>query len=101
MILELNKKPLAYRSRTRKCGKVECTHIWFSSYGRCSRCVLARFTNLQYGTNSETYLPLGEVIWGFSGIIPGDTDNLHDTLFIEEKVFKNKKDALKDRDEFI
>ena len=84
-----------------KCDKVECTHIWFSCYGKYSRCIKARFINLQYGTESEEYKLLGGMIWGFPGIIAGIKGNLYNTLFVEEKVFKNKGEAMKDRDEFI
>ena len=84
-----------------KCDKVECTHIWFSCYGKYSRCIKAQFTNLQYGTESEEYKLLGGMIWGFPGIIAGKKGNLYNTLFVEEKVFKNKSEAMKDKDEFV
>ena len=41
------------------------------------------------------------MIWGYPGIITGKRGNLYNTLFVEEKVFKNKKEAMKDREEFI
>lgn len=84
-----------------RCDKVECTHIWFSCYGKYSRCIRARFANLQYGTESEKHKPLGGMIWGYPGIIAGEVGNLYNTLFVEEKVFKNKADAMKDREDFI
>ena len=84
-----------------KCDKVECTHIWFSCYGKYSRCIKARFTNLKYESTNGQYKPLGGMIWGYPGIIAGKRGNLYNTLFVEEKVFKNKKEAMKDREEFI
>ena len=84
-----------------KCDKVECTHIWFSCYGKYSRCVKAQFVNLEYGMDSEEYKLLGGMIMGFPGIIAGKKGYLYNTLFVEEKVFKNKSEAMKDRNEFI
>lgn len=83
-----------------KCDHVESSHIWLSCYGRYCRCILARFTNLRYGTEDELYMPL-TATWGYPGIIVGKMGNLFSTLYIEEKVFKNKAEALKDRCEFI
>ena len=83
-----------------KCGKVESTHIWFSCYGRYSRCIQARFTNLQYESTNDEYKQLGSMIWGYPGVIAGSKGNLYNTIFVEEKVFKNKAEAVADRMNF-
>lgn len=84
-----------------KCDKAECKHIWFSCYKRYSRCIQVLFENLQYENTIGNYEPLGDMIWGYPGIIAGSKGNLRNTLFVEEKVFKNKAEALADRDLFI
>lgn len=84
-----------------KCAKAECTHIWFSCYGKYSRCIQVRFTNLQYENIVGKYEPLGMMIWGFPEQIAGNHGNLNNRLFVEEKVFKNKAEAMADRQSFI
>jgi len=84
-----------------KCDKVKCTHIWFSCYGHYAQCIQAQFLNLQYESTNGEYKRLGDMIWGYPGIIAGEKGNLYNTLFVEEKVFKNKKEAMADRTSFI
>lgn len=84
-----------------KCDRAECTHIWFSCYGKYSRCIQVKFTNLQYESAAGTYVPLGSMFWGYPEQIYGSDGNLHNRLFVEEKVFKNKAGAMKDRVNFI
>jgi len=83
-----------------KCDRVASTHVWFSCYGKYSRCVQAHFTNLQCNLSDGEYEPLGRMIWGYPGQIVGTNGNLHNRLFVEEKVFKNKNEALMDRENF-
>ena len=84
-----------------KCDKAECTHIWFSCYGKYSRCIQVKFTNLQYENAVGDYAPLGSMIWGYPEQIAGRNGNLYNRLFVEEKVFKNKAEAMNDRMNFI
>lgn len=83
-----------------KCDKAESTHIWFSCYRKYSRCIQVQFTNLQYENIDGRYEPLG-MIWGYPEQIAGNHGNLHNRLFVEEKVFKNKTEAMFDRQNFI
>lgn len=80
-----------------KCDKAECTHIWFSCYGKYSRCIQVSFTNLQYENIVGKYEPLGMMIWGFPEQIAGNHGNVYNRLFVEEKVFKDKSEAMSDR----
>lgn len=84
-----------------KCDKAECTHIWFSCYGKYSRCIQVKFTNLQYENAVGDYAPLGSMIWGYPEQIAGRNGNLYNRLFVEEKVFKNKAETMNDRMNFI
>ena len=84
-----------------KCGIVVCDHIWFSCQGRYSRCIQATFTDLQYDGLLGKYEPLGDVFWGYPGQIVASNGNIRNRLYVEEKVFKNKAEALNDRINFI
>lgn len=84
-----------------KCDKAECSHIWFSCYGKYSRCIQVHFTNLQYESITGKYEPLGSMIWGYPEQIAGNHGNVYNRLFVEEKVFKNKAEAMADRLNFI
>ncbi len=79
-----------------KCDKAESNHIWFSCRGKYCRCNLTLFTNLQYGTSTENYKPLGGMIWGHPGQIWGDIGNLQNRLYVVEKWFPHKQDAYDD-----
>lgn len=84
-----------------RCDKAECTHIWFSCYGKYNRCIQVQFTNLQYENINGKYEPLGMMIWGFPEQIAGNHGNVYNRLLVEEKVFKNKAEAMSDRLNFI
>lgn len=84
-----------------KCDKAESEHLWISCRGEYFRCIRTEFTNLQYGTDQENYEPLGMMIWGYPGQIQGKIGNLHNQLFVAEKQFKSKTEALNNRMNFI
>ncbi len=84
-----------------KCDKAESTHLWISCHRMYCRCILTKFTNLQYGTDEEDYEPLGTMMWGYPGQIQGSVGNLYNQLFVIEKTFKTKAEALNDRINFI
>lgn len=79
-----------------KCDKAESTHIWFSCRRKYCRCILTRFTNLQYGTDQKDYKPLGGMIWGYPGQIQGEIGNLYNQLYVTEKWFDHKPEAFND-----
>lgn len=84
-----------------RCGKAESTHLWISCYGRYTRCIQTKFTNLCYDAISEDYMKFTGVTWGFPHQIELEGINTYSRLFVEEKVFKNKAAALNDRISFI
>lgn len=84
-----------------KCDKAESTHLWISCQSTYYRCIRTKFTNLQYGSDEESYEPLGGMIWGYPGQIQGKRGNLHNQLYVVEKLFKSKAKALEDRSNFI
>lgn len=85
-----------------KCDTAESTHLWICCQRKYCRCILTKFTNLQYGTDEENYEPLGAMIWGYPGQIQGTVGNLHNQLFVIEKIFKTKAEAPKTKsDKFL
>lgn len=84
-----------------KCEKAESTHLWVSCQSTYYRCIRTKFNNLQYGTDEESYEPLGGMIWGYPGQIQGKRGNLHNQLYVVEKLFKSKAEVLEDHSNFI
>lgn len=84
-----------------KCEKADSTHIWVSCRGKYCRCIQTQFTDLQYGTDEEEYEPLGKMIWGHPGQIQGGVGNLRNQLFVVEKTFNKKGEALNDQVRFM
>ncbi len=79
-----------------KCDKAESSHAWFSCRRKYCRCNLTRFTNLQYGTGTDDYKPLGGMIWGYPGQIQGEVGNLYNQLYVVEKWFNSKTETFND-----
>lgn len=83
-----------------KCDLVVSDHIWFSCYGKYTRCIKVDFTNLQYKVTLNKYEPLGDVIWGYPCQITGKNGNLRNRFYVVEKWFKNKAEAMNDQTKF-
>lgn len=83
-----------------KCDKVESTHLWFSCYGQYTRCVQSRFTNLMY-SGSRDFRELNGSAWGYPHQIEFNEPFTYSRLFVVEKTFKNKAQALNDRINFL
>ncbi len=79
-----------------KCDYAKCEHIWISGFGKYCRVVKVHFTNLQMENTLGEYRKAGCMLWGFPGQITGENGNLHNRLLVEEKVFKNRMEALED-----
>lgn len=79
---------------------VESEHIWFSCYGKYSRCIQANFTNLQYKGIFDNYEPMDGMIWGYPCQITGKNGNLRNRLYVVEKWFKAKEEAMNDQIQF-
>lgn len=84
-----------------KFDKAESTHLWISCHREYFRCIRTKFSNLQYGTDEEDYEPLGTMIWGYPGQIQGKQGYLRNQLYVVEKSFKSKADALEDYSNFM
>lgn len=84
-----------------KCDKAESTHLWISCYGKYSRCIQTRFTNLYYDGLGSGFRKHTGSAWGFPHQIECEGVNTFCRLFVEEKVFKNKAEAINDRINFM
>ena len=84
-----------------KCDRIESSHLWISCYGKYTRCIQASFTNLFYDGFGNNYKRFAGNAWGFPHQIEYEGINTYSRLFVEEKVFKNKAEALNDRINFM
>lgn len=83
-----------------KCEDAVSTHIWVSYQGKYRRCVRVKFTNLQYKNTIDEYVSFGGMCWGYPHMIEEDGDSTYHRMFVLEKTFKNKKEALLDMENF-
>ena len=84
-----------------KCDRAESTHLWISCYGKYSRCIQTRFTNLYYDGIGSGFRKHTGSAWGFPHQIECEGINTFCRLFVMEKTFKNKAEALNDRINFM
>ncbi|HCT17006.1 MAG TPA: hypothetical protein DIW36_06425 [Ruminococcaceae bacterium] len=84
-----------------RCEKAESTHIWLSCHGKYSRCIQTRFTNLEYMNPLGKYTSHGGRMWGFPHQLEYESPITESRLFVVEKFFKNKAEAINDHLHFI
>jgi len=83
-----------------KCKSAESTHIWVSYHGKYHRCVRVKFTNLQYKNTVDEYVDFGGMCWGYPHMIEEDGDVTYHRMYVIEKPFNNKEEALLDMENF-
>ena len=76
-----------------RCDKADSEHLWISSKGEFFRCIQTKFVRLQYKNISRKYVPIS-AIWGHPGIITITDTYLQNKLFVIEKSFSTKSEAL-------
>ncbi len=79
-----------------RCDEANTIHLWLSCQGKYYRCIRANFTNLQYRTESDEYRQIGDMFWGYPGQIIVKNGNIENRLFVIEKQFTSKTEALTD-----
>ena len=84
-----------------KCDRAESKHIWFSCHGSYTRCIQTRFTNLLYESAAGSYVSHDGWMWGFPHQLEYETPITESRLYVVEKFFKNKAEAMADRINFI
>lgn len=84
---------------TMKCKEAKSEHIWLSYQRKYVRCIKTEFTKLQYENIKDEYTSPG-MLWGFPHQIEIENDITYNRLYVVEKTFKNKKEALDDMASF-
>ena len=84
-----------------RCEKAESTHVWLSCHGKYSRCIQTRFTNLEYMNPLGKYTSHGGRMWGFPHQLEYESPITESRLFVVEKFFKNKAEAINDHLKFV
>lgn len=84
-----------------RCEKAESSHIWVSCYGQYLRCIRTKFTNLEYKNTLNEYTSHDGWTWGFPHQLKYEPPITENRLFVVEKFFKNKAEAMNDRINFI
>lgn len=74
-------------------------HIWLSYQKKYVRCIRTQFTDLQYENTAGKYNSPG-MLWGFPHQIEIANNTTFNRLYVVEKIFKNKQEALDDMASF-
>ena len=83
-----------------KCSRAESMHIWVSYEGKYRRCVRVKFTSLQYKNTVDEYVDFGGMCWGYPHMIEEEGNVTYHRMYVIEKPFKNKEEALLDMENF-
>jgi len=83
-----------------RCTKAESTHVWLSYQGRYRRCIRTRFTDLAYKNIKDGYSSLDSYFCGYPHMIEADGNITYHRMYVLEKAFKNKEEALLDIENF-
>jgi hypothetical protein len=83
-----------------KCDRIDSRHLWISCHGKYTRCIQAKFTNLFYNGFGKNYKRFSGNTWGFPHQVEYEGIITFSRLFVEEKAFKTKAEALNDQMNF-
>lgn len=75
-----------------RCDKVVSEHLWFECEGEWIRAVKAEFMFLRYQGPIGQWKLVGDMLWGFPGMLTGDPAKFYNVLAEPEKYFKTKSD---------
>ena len=78
------------------CQNAESTHLWISSGRKYFRFIKSNFTNLKYKSADGQYNDIGDRFWGFPHQIEYSEPITYNRLFVLEKEFASKAEALAD-----
>ncbi|MBQ4545415.1 MAG: hypothetical protein II996_07610 [Oscillospiraceae bacterium] len=82
------------------CKKVDSTHLWISSDRKYFRCIKSNFTNLTYNSADGQNIDIGDRFWGFPHQVEHNAPDTYNRLFVIEKEFGTKAEALQDMEAF-
>ena len=74
-------------------------HLWLSFSKRYVRCIKTVFTNLQYQNCTGEYTTPG-MLWGLPHQIEIEKSKVFNRLYVVEKCFENKQEAVEDMNGF-
>ena len=83
-----------------RCEKVESEHLWFACGREYCRAAKAVFTNLQYAGTVGQWNDVGDMLWGFPGILTRDLSGFRNRLAEPEEYFKSRAEAQQDWEAF-
>lgn len=75
-----------------RCDKVVSEHLWFECEGEWIRAVKAEFMFLRYQGPIGQWKLVGDMLWGFPGMLTGNPAKFYNVLAEPEKYFKTKSD---------
>lgn len=82
------------------CQKADNTHLWISSGRKYFRCIKSIFTHLTYNSADGQNIDIGCRFWGFPHQIEYESPITYNRLFVMEKEFVSKAEALQDMELF-
>jgi len=79
-----------------RCDKVDTEHLWLCCENEFSRCIKARFQNLQYMLIDDKWKPIGDMLWGFPHMLKVNRPQIRNRLAIQERNFVSMEESIKD-----
>ena len=83
-----------------RCDKVVSEHLWFKCDGELVRAFKAEFSFLRYQGAIGQWKLVGDMLWGFPGMLTGDPAKFFNVMAEPEKFFKTKVELEKDWSSF-
>lgn len=83
-----------------RCDKVTSEHLWFKCETKWIRAFKAEFSLLRYENLDNTWSVVGNMLWGFPGMLSGDPAKFYNVLAEPEKFFASREELEKDWREF-
>ena len=83
-----------------RCDKVTSEHLWFKCDGEWIRAFKAEFSLLRYEKLDDSWSVVGDMLWGFPGMLTGNPSRFYNVLAEPEKFFKTKKELEEDWKKF-
>lgn len=75
-----------------RCDKVVSEHLWFACEGEWIRTVKAEFKCLSYQDPIGQWKLVGNMLWGFPGMLTGNPAKFYNVLAEPEKIFQTRND---------
>ena len=83
-----------------RCDKVRSEHLWFECDGKWIRAFKAEFSFLRYQGTIGQWTLVGNMLWGFPGMLTGEPAKFYNVLAEPEAFFASREELEKDWIEF-